>query len=128
MRLQHAADAGVPPPGGGDGAAEAAWILAGVYVPRSARAAAYLRDMVPGIDVPDDVVRRLEGVPKERQEAEGIRLSVEACQELRETPGVAGVHLMSIKGDHAILQVIEELGLSPGAAAGRSRAPLAAEA
>jgi methylenetetrahydrofolate reductase (NADPH) len=97
-----------------DGAAEAAWILAGVYVPRSARAAAYLRDQVPGIDVPDDVVRRLESVPRERQEAEGIRLTVEVCEELRETPGVAGIHLMSIKGDHVILQVIEELGLSPG--------------
>ncbi|HEY7401444.1 MAG TPA: methylenetetrahydrofolate reductase [Actinomycetota bacterium] len=95
------------------GAAERAWILAGVYVPRSARAASYLRDWVPGIDVPESVVRRLEGVPADRQEEEGIRLAVEICEEVRAMPGVAGLHLMSIRGDHAIGRVIEELRLLP---------------
>jgi methylenetetrahydrofolate reductase (NADH) len=95
------------------GAAERAWILAGVYVPRSARAASYLRDWVPGIDVPEAVVRRLEGVPADRQEDEGVRLAVEICEEVRAMPGVAGLHLMSIRGDHAIRRVVEELGLLP---------------
>lgn len=95
------------------GAAERAWILAGVYVPRSGRAASYLRDWVPGIDVPDEVVRRLEGVASDRQEEEGVRIAVEICEEIRAMPGVAGLHLMSIKGDHAIVRVVEELGLLP---------------
>jgi 5,10-methylenetetrahydrofolate reductase len=99
------------------GAAERAWILAGVYVPRSGRAARYLRDWVPGIDVPDDVVRRLESVPPDRQEEEGVRIAVEICEEIRGMPGVAGLHLMSIKGDHAIVRVVEELGLLPRPAA-----------
>jgi len=94
-------------------AASGAWILAGVYVPRSARAVSYLRDWVPGIDVPEDVVSRLESVPEEKQEDEGVRLAVEICEELRQMPGVAGLHLMSIRGDHAILRVVEELGLLP---------------
>jgi methylenetetrahydrofolate reductase (NADPH) len=104
------------------GAAEKAWVLAGVYVPRSGRAASYLRDWVPGIDVPDDVVRRLEGVPADRQEEEGVRIAVELCEEIRRMPGVAGLHLMSIKGDHAIVRVVEELGLLPRPAAGSSAA------
>jgi methylenetetrahydrofolate reductase (NADH) len=95
------------------GAAARAWIIAGVYVPRSARAAGYLRDWVPGIDVPEEVVRRLQGVPKERQEDEGIRMAIEISQELRAMPGVAGIHLMSIRGEEAIVRVIEELGLLP---------------
>ena len=95
------------------GSAEKAWILAGVYVPRSARAASYLRDWVPGIDVPEEVVKRLEGVPAERQEEEGVRIAVEIFEEIRQMPGVAGLHLMSIKGDHAIVRVVEELGLLP---------------
>jgi methylenetetrahydrofolate reductase (NADPH) len=95
------------------GAAARAWIIAGVYVPRSARAASYLRDWVPGIDVPEEVVRRLQGVPKERQEDEGIRMAIEISQELRAMPGVAGIHLMSIRGEEAIVRVIEELGLLP---------------
>jgi methylenetetrahydrofolate reductase (NADPH) len=84
-----------------------------VYVPRSGRAASYLRDWVPGIDVPDDVVRRLDGVSPDRQEEEGVRIAVEICEEIRGMPGVAGLHLMSIKGDHAIVRVVEELGLLP---------------
>ena len=95
------------------GCAERAWVLAGVYVPRSARAARYLRDQVPGIDVPEEVVRRLESVPSQRQEDEGVKLALELCHELRQIPGVAGLHLMSIKGDHAIVRVVEELGLLP---------------
>jgi methylenetetrahydrofolate reductase (NADPH) len=100
------------------GVPETAWILAGVYVPRSARAAKYLRDWVPGIDVPDHVVRRLEGVAAERQEEEGVRMAVEICEEIRAMPGIAGLHLMSIKGDHAIGAVVEELGLLPRPATG----------
>lgn len=94
------------------GCVERAWILAGVYVPRSARAARYLRDQVPGIDVPEEVVRRLERVPPERQEEEGVRLASEICAQLRDMPGVSGLHLMSIRGDRAILAVLERLGLS----------------
>jgi methylenetetrahydrofolate reductase (NADPH) len=95
------------------GLTERCWIIAGVYVPRSARAAQYLRDVVPGIDVPEGVVARLAGVPAERQEEEGVRMAVEICEEIRSMPGVAGVHLMSIKGDHAIVRTAEELGLAP---------------
>lgn len=95
------------------GLTERCWILAGVYVPRSARAARYLRDVVPGIDVPEQTVKRLEGVPQDRQEEEGVRLAVEICQEVRTMPGVSGLHLMSIRGDHAILQAIQELGMAP---------------
>ena len=95
------------------GAIERAWILAGVYVPRSAKAVRYLRDVVPGIDVPEEIVTRLESVPRERQEDEGVRLALEICRELQQMPGVAGVHLMSIRGEDAIVRVVEELGLLP---------------
>jgi methylenetetrahydrofolate reductase (NADPH) len=95
------------------GCHERAWILGGVYIPRSARATQYMRDIVPGIDVPGDVVRRLQGIPKERQEQAAVDLAVEICEELRDTEGVSGIHLMSIKGDHLIVEVIERLGLLP---------------
>lgn len=89
------------------------WILAGVFVLRSARAAHYLRDRVPGIDVPDEVVARMEAAPAERQLDEGVRIALELVRELRQTAGVSGVHLMSIHGHDAILRVIEEAGLLP---------------
>lgn len=104
------------------GLTERCWIIAGIYVPRSVRSVNYLRDVVPGIDVPEQIVRRLEGVPADRQEEEGIRLAVEIGQEIRAMPGVAGLHMMSIRGDHSIFRTIQELGLSPRPAA-RPRVP-----
>ncbi len=85
----------------------------GVFVPRAAEAARYLRDQVPGIDVPEDVVHRLDSVPTDRQRAEGIRLALELVEEVRMIPGVSGVHLMTIKNEEAIVEVIEGAGLLP---------------
>ncbi|HZD18355.1 MAG TPA: methylenetetrahydrofolate reductase, partial [Actinomycetota bacterium] len=73
------------------------WILAGVFIPRSARAARYLRDQVPGIDVPDPVIDRLEAAPPDRQAEEGVRLALEIVDQVRQIQGIRGVHLMSIR-------------------------------
>jgi methylenetetrahydrofolate reductase (NADPH) len=98
------------------GLLERVFILVSVYVARSVRALRYLRDVVPGIDVPDSVIERFERTPAERQAQEGFALALETVAALRETPGVSGVHLISIKGQDAILRLIEEAGLmrSPG--------------
>ncbi len=95
------------------GLLERTYVLVGVFVPRSARGVQYLRDMVPGIDVPDPVIERIEAAPPERQAEEGIRMALEIVEQVRQMQGVAGVHLMSIKGDEAILRVVEEAGLLP---------------
>jgi methylenetetrahydrofolate reductase (NADPH) len=95
------------------GLLERVWVLAGVFVPRSARAVRYLRDQVPGIDVPEQIVARLDAVPPEEQRAEGIRLALDILEEVRAIPGVSGVHLMTIRNEEAIVEVIERAGLLP---------------
>lgn len=95
------------------GLLERVFVLVSVYVARSARAMRYLRDVVPGIDVPDDVLARLEKAPPGHQAEEGFRLALETVGALREMPGVSGVHLISIKGQDSILRLIEEAGLLP---------------
>jgi methylenetetrahydrofolate reductase (NADPH) len=93
-----------------------AWVLGGVFIPRSARAVRYLRDQVPGIDIPSDVLDRIEGVPAERQADEGVRMALELVEQIRTIPGIAGVHLMSIRNVQAILRVIDEAHLHDGTA------------
>jgi methylenetetrahydrofolate reductase (NADPH) len=88
-------------------------ILGGVFVLRTAKTARYLRDQVPGINVPDAVIDRMESVPPERQGQEGVRIAIELVRELREISGIRGVHLMGVRSQAAILQVIEEAGLLP---------------
>jgi len=88
-------------------------ILGGVFVLRSAKAARYLRDQVPGIDVPDAVMERIGSMPAERQAEEGISIAVEIVEELRGIPGIRGIHLMSIRNEEAIVRVVREAGLLP---------------
>ncbi|MGH9364568.1 MAG: methylenetetrahydrofolate reductase [Thermoanaerobaculia bacterium] len=95
------------------GLLERVFVLVSIYVARSARVLRYLRDVVPGIDVPDAVMARLERVPLERQAEEGFRLALETVAAVRETRGISGVHLISIKGQEAILRLIETAGLLP---------------
>jgi methylenetetrahydrofolate reductase (NADPH) len=93
------------------------FVLPSVYVCRSAGSARYLRDMVPGIDVPEPIIERMEGVPSDRQSDEGISIALEIVEELRQMRGVAGVHLISIRGEESIVRVVEEAGLLPRPAA-----------
>jgi 5,10-methylenetetrahydrofolate reductase len=89
------------------------WILAGVFIPSSARGIRYLRDQVPGVDVPDPVIERMEAQPPEDQRAEGVRIALEIVEQVREIPGVRGIHLMTINHEEAIPLVVEGAGLLP---------------
>jgi methylenetetrahydrofolate reductase (NADPH) len=89
------------------------WVLGGVFVPRSARAVRYLRDQVPGIDVPEPVVDRMESLPEDRQWDEGVRLALEIVEQVRAIPGIRGLHLMSIRNEAAIARVVEDARLLP---------------
>jgi methylenetetrahydrofolate reductase (NADH) len=95
------------------GVTERCFVLPTVCIPRSARTVRYLRDQIPGIDVPDPVLRRIEAVPEDGQTEEGIRLALEILEEVRAIPGVAGVHLIAIRWEEAIPRVVEEAGLLP---------------
>ena len=88
-------------------------ILCGVGPLRSAKTAEWMRSHVPGVVIPDEVVRRLSGVPKERQRDEGRRLCVEIIQQVRDIPGVCGVHVMAYRQEELVAEIIEEAGLLP---------------
>jgi methylenetetrahydrofolate reductase (NADPH) len=88
-------------------------ILVGVFVPRTANAARFLREQVPGIDVPEPVIERMDGVPPERQPEEGIKIATEIVQEVRDLEGIRGVHLMAIRNEAGIERVLQEAGLLP---------------
>lgn len=109
------------------GLLERVFLLVSVYVTRSTRALRYLRDVVPGIDVPDAVMARLEHGPSELQAEEGFRLALETVAALREIRGISGVHLISIKGQEAILRLIEAAGLLPRPKPGTQPAPAPGE-
>jgi methylenetetrahydrofolate reductase (NADPH) len=89
------------------------YLLVGVGPLRSDKAAEYMRTHVPGVVIPDAVVERLRKMPKEKKVAEGKRICVEIIQQVKEIPGVAGVHVMAYRQEELVAEIIEESGLLP---------------
>jgi methylenetetrahydrofolate reductase (NADPH) len=88
-------------------------ILAGITPMKSAGMARYMKNKVPGMDVPDEIIKRMAGVPKEKQPDEGIKISVEAIERLKEVEGVKGFHLMAIEWEEKVPEMAEKAGLLP---------------
>ncbi|MFA4915930.1 MAG: methylenetetrahydrofolate reductase [Syntrophales bacterium] len=95
------------------GLTEKAYILGGVTPLKSAGMAKYMKNKVSGMDVPDDLVKRMEGVSKEKQKEEGIKICVETIKKLKEMDGVKGIHVMAIEWEDAVGEIVEKAGLLP---------------
>ena len=114
------------------GLADKVFILAGVGPLKSPTMARYMKDNVPGLRIPDQLIGRMEaaGAPwanKSKDEltkedkkarsaawqAEGMKICIELIQQLREIEGVAGVHIMAIEWEEAVRPIVEGAGLLP---------------
>jgi methylenetetrahydrofolate reductase (NADPH) len=86
-------------------------ILAGVIPIRSAGMARYMRDYVSGVSVPDEIVTRMEGAKSAKEE--GLLLSLEIIEQLKEIPGVHGIHIMAVGWEDIVPEIVERAGLLP---------------
>jgi methylenetetrahydrofolate reductase (NADPH) len=91
---------------------ERMFVLAGVAVAKGPKAARYLREHLPGVVVPDEVIARLDDAGPDA-EAEGVRLTVEIVARLKAIQGIAGIHLMGLGRMDPVRHVIEAAGLLP---------------
>ncbi len=92
---------------------EQTFILVGVGPLRSAKAAEFLRTRVPGVVIPDEIVDRLKKTPKDKQQEEGKQICIEIIQQVRQVPGVAGVHVMAFRQEELVREIIEGAKLFP---------------
>ncbi|MFZ9738102.1 MAG: methylenetetrahydrofolate reductase [Prochlorotrichaceae cyanobacterium] len=84
-------------------------ILAGIFLLKSAKNAAFINRMVPGVQIPQETIDRLAAAPDPLQEgitiaAEQIKTAKELCQ---------GVHVMAVKREDLIPQILDRAGLDP---------------
>lgn len=90
------------------------FIIVGVGPLASARTARWMRANVAGVHIPDAIIKRLEGAQNEK--AEGKRICVEMIQQVREIPGVAGVHVMAYRQEQYVSEIVHESGVLKGRA------------
>jgi methylenetetrahydrofolate reductase (NADPH) len=89
------------------------YILAGITPIKSVGAARYMKNKVPGMDVPQEVVDRMAAQPKEKQPEEGINICIETIERLKKVEGVAGFHIMAIDWEEKVGEIVERAGLLP---------------
>jgi methylenetetrahydrofolate reductase (NADPH) len=94
------------------GLLERCFILPGVGPMASARTADWIRNNVPGIHIPDAVIKRLEGAKD--QKSEGRQICIELIQKLREIEGVSGVHVMAYRQEASVAEIIQKSGVLNG--------------
>jgi methylenetetrahydrofolate reductase (NADPH) len=95
------------------GLTEKAYIMAGITPLKSVGMANYMKKFVPGMDVPDHLITRLKGVPKDKAAAEGIKIAVEQIHECLAMKGIAGIHLMAIEWEERVPEIVQAAGLVP---------------
>lgn len=102
---------------------ERTFILAGIIVPRSLGMLKYMDSSVAGVSVPEALMNRMararEAAGKDKKQAarnqaeEGIKITVELIEQMREIPGVRGVHIQAIEWEHRVPEILEKAGLLP---------------
>jgi 5,10-methylenetetrahydrofolate reductase len=93
------------------GIPERAAILAGITPVKSAKALIYMRDNVPGIHIPPEIIKRMESATD--QEQEGYRIAFEFIEQIRQIPGIRGLHLMAIGWETIVPQLMSDLHINP---------------
>jgi len=88
-------------------------ILGGVTPMKSVGMARYMSKSVPGMDVPEEIIKRLKDAGKGNAAKEGIKIAIETIQQLKEMEGVAGVHIMAIEWEEKVKEIAEGAGLLP---------------
>ena len=89
---------------------EKAHILASVLPIKSVEMVRRMRE-VPGMRVPDELAERIERAADAK--AAGARICVELIEQLKQVPGVHGIHIMAVAGEDAVPGIVKEAGLLP---------------
>lgn len=95
-----------------DGTHEKVFILAGVGPLASARSAEWIRSNVPGIHIPDAIIRRLKLAAD--QAREGVNICIDMIHRIREIEGVHGIHIMAYRQEHRVAEIVERSGVLGG--------------
>ncbi len=95
-----------------NGLHENVFILIGVGPLASAKAAEWMRKNVPGVHIPDEIIKRLSQAQDMKRE--GRQICIEMIQQIREIDGIAGVHVMAYRQEQTVAEIIDRSGVLAG--------------
>jgi 5,10-methylenetetrahydrofolate reductase len=87
-------------------------LLIGVGPFKHLRMAIHMRDKVWGVDVPEELVGRMEAADNEGET--GKQICIEIIQQLRELDGIAGCHVMAVAWERSVPEILVRAGVRSG--------------
>jgi methylenetetrahydrofolate reductase (NADPH) len=96
-----------------EGLTERVYIMAGITPLKSARMAQFMAAKVAGMDVPKEVIDRMSAFTGQRAIEEGMNIALETIAEVKNIPGVRGIHIMAIEAEERVPELVKAAGLSP---------------
>jgi len=91
---------------GDEGILEKTNFIIGIGPFASAKSARWMNENLFGVDVPDQIIKRLEGAEDQKEESK--KICIELIDNFRNIQGVKGVHLMGHKKEEVISEIIKE--------------------
>ena len=83
-------------------------VIAGVFLLKSYKNALFINKFVPGANIPENVLNRLKDAKNPLQE--GILIASEQAKDFINIAD--GIHLMAVKSEHLIPEILEKAGLN----------------
>ena len=86
-------------------------MLPSICLVGSATALRFIDERVPGVEVPPEVLARVDAAGDQLEEC--FELACEQARHALSLPGVAGIHLISFRKDAGIARLCQRLGIPP---------------
>ena len=83
-------------------------VIAGVFLLKSYKNALFINKYVPGANIPENILNRLKDSKDPLQE--GIKIAAEQAHDFIKIAN--GIHLMAVKAEHLIPEIIEKADLN----------------
>ena len=88
-------------------------ILVGITPLKSAGMTRYMAENVPGIVIPEEIIKRMNDAPKGKGAEVGTAICLELIEQFRAIEGVAGIHIMAIEWEQKVREIVEKAKLLP---------------
>jgi 5,10-methylenetetrahydrofolate reductase len=91
------------------GVTEKAYYIVGLGPLSSAKSAKWMDENLFGVNIPEKVIKRIEGA--DDQKAEGQKICIELLEQFKEIDGIHGAHLMGPRQEQTIADLVSKAGL-----------------
>jgi len=86
------------------------FILIGVAPLKSLKVAQYLNNNVPGVSMPEKIMKRMEMAGDSAPE-EGVQIALEVIDSVKRKQGINGIHIMTLSWESIVQRIVTESGL-----------------